>query len=373
VYAQVLQDLKSVVKENTTSGQPTTQGRQPEETEFREQRRRKRNPSEEEAKKPKTMPNAGIKDPWLRPHHDVPTKNFFAPLRATNMECEGNKSKDTDTQDEVQQEPASKTGRPPPIVLTLQENLIAMQTKLKGLCKGSFEFRSTRNLENQNLPYFTFFLKSEKPIKAVIRHLPINTPAEDISDGLVDVGFDVITVKQMTTTRRSTTGQSTVNLPLFLITLPRTPKSQEIFKLTSLCYIAVKVEAYKAQTGLTQCYNCQQFGHVWANCKQPPRCLWCGMQHQNRHAAIASWGKERNNTPPTTVVAAMPGRSCRRRSRREHPNLQRVGCSPPDSQLLVCLSLRRSALTRSTNRLPITFRRPPAPGLLKWALWLRLW
>jgi hypothetical protein len=245
------------------------------------------------------MPTAGIKDPRLRPHHDMPTKNFFAPLRATDMECEGNKSKDTDTQDEVQQ-PARKTGRPPPIVLTSQENLIAMQKKLKGLCKGTFELRSTRNgariitkemadfsairtyLENQNLPYFTFFPKSQKPIKAVIRHLPINTPAEDISDGLVEVGFDVITVRQMTTTRGLTTGQSTVNLPLFLITLPRTPKSQEIFKLTSLCYIAVKVEAYKAQTGLTQCYNCQQFGHVWANCKQPPRCLWCGGGHLHK-------------------------------------------------------------------------------------------
>jgi hypothetical protein len=176
VYAQVLQDPINV-KENTTSGKPTTQGRQPE-TEFREQRRRKRNPSQ--AKKPKTMATAGIKDPRMRPHH-VPTKNFFAPLRATDIECEGNKSKDTDTQDEVQQEPSRKTGRPPPppIVLTSQENLIAMQ-KLKGLCKGTFEFRSTRNgngtrvitkemadfsairtyPENQNLPYFTYLPKS---------------------------------------------------------------------------------------------------------------------------------------------------------------------------------------------------------------------
>jgi branched-subunit amino acid transport protein AzlD len=32
-------------------------------------------------------------------------------------------------------------------------------------------------------------------IKAVIRHLPFTTPAEDISDGLVDFSFDVISVK----------------------------------------------------------------------------------------------------------------------------------------------------------------------------------
>jgi hypothetical protein len=85
----------------------------------------------------------------------------------------------------------------------------------------NFEFRSTRNgtrvitrnladfqsvkshFDSQNLSYYTFFPKSEKPIKAVIRHLPHNTPAEDISNGLVSLGFDVISVKQMTATRRS--------------------------------------------------------------------------------------------------------------------------------------------------------------------------
>jgi hypothetical protein len=69
-------------------------------------------------------------------------------------------------------------------------------------------------------------------MKAVIRHLPHNTPAEDISDGLVSLGFDVISVKQMTATRQlPSDGSTTINLPLFLITLPRTTKSQEIFRL----------------------------------------------------------------------------------------------------------------------------------------------
>jgi hypothetical protein len=81
----------------------------------------------------------------------------------------------------------------------------------------------------------------------------------------------------MSATRRSPAeGTSTVNLPLFLITLPRTWKSLEIFKMTSLCHIAIRTEVYKAQTGLTQCYNCQKFGRVWANCKQPARWMWCG-------------------------------------------------------------------------------------------------
>jgi hypothetical protein len=87
--------------------------------------------------------------------------------------------------------------------------------------KDNFEFRSTRNgtriitktmadfsafksyLEKNNLAYFNFYPKTLKPIKAVIRYLPLITPAEDISDGLVSLCFDVIRVKQMTATCQS--------------------------------------------------------------------------------------------------------------------------------------------------------------------------
>jgi hypothetical protein len=36
------------------------------------------------------------------------------------------------------------------------------------------------HFDSNNLSYFTFYPESMKPIKAVIRHLPPNTPAEDI-------------------------------------------------------------------------------------------------------------------------------------------------------------------------------------------------
>jgi hypothetical protein len=115
---------------------------------------------------------------------------------------------------------------------------------------------------SENLSFYTFFPKSQ-PVKAVIRHLPSVTPAEDISEALTELGYDVVSVKQMSSSRRTKEeGSQPKILPLFLITLPMTEKSLEIFKLTGLCHIAVKVEAYRNQNGLTQCYNCQKFGHV---------------------------------------------------------------------------------------------------------------
>jgi hypothetical protein len=109
------------------------------------------------------------------------------------------------------------------------------------------------HFNSNDLPHFMFYLKSQKPIKFVIWHLPVSIPAVDISGEFVNLGLNVISIKQMPTTHRS----PAVNISLYLITLPRMSKSLEIFQLMSLCIIAIRVEAYK-----TQSYNCQQFGQV---------------------------------------------------------------------------------------------------------------
>jgi hypothetical protein len=110
-------------------------------------------------------------------------------------------------------------------------------------------------LEKNNLQYFTFSPNSEKPIiKAVILHLPPDTPAEDISNSLEGLHFNIINVRQLTTNRGAQNRQTYAeNLPLFLVTLTRNVKSQEILKLNSLKHTIMKVESYRVQTGLTQC------------------------------------------------------------------------------------------------------------------------
>jgi hypothetical protein len=249
-------------------------------------------------------PAAEIKN---TPNKDVATRNFFAPMRATNMDTDTSGAEVTTVEEAV----PGKAGRPPPITLTATTNLIQLQRQLKNVAKDDFELRNTKNgtrvitksmtdfeavkyyFSTHNLSFYSFFPKSLKPVKAVLRHLPLNTPAEDISDGLINLGFDVVCVKQMTTRRSPSEG--TRDLPLFLITLPRTAKSQEVFKPNNLCHISIKVEAYRAQSGLMQCHNCQQFGHVWANCRQPTGCMWCGGGHLRKDCP------EKENTSSTLV------------------------------------------------------------------------
>jgi hypothetical protein len=70
-------------------------------------------------------------------------------------------------------------------------------------------------------------------------------------------------------------------------------KNLKRYSAESLNLIIIKVESYRAQTGLTQRYNCQNVGHVWTNCKQRPRCLWCGGGHMHRECP------EKTNTEST--------------------------------------------------------------------------
>jgi hypothetical protein len=158
-----------------------------------------------------------------------------------------NEEPQQDSQAEGERTQPPRTERPPPIVLAAVTNLIQLQKHTQRIVKGTFEFRSTRNrtnvvtrevadftaiktfFDNSKLSYYTFFPKSEKPMTAVIRQLAIHTPGEDISNGLEDMGFNVVNVKHMTTTRKSPEdGPRSEFLPLFLVTLPRTTKSTDI-------------------------------------------------------------------------------------------------------------------------------------------------
>jgi hypothetical protein len=77
-------------------------------------------------------------------------------------------------------------------------------------------------------------------MKEVIRHLSPDTTEETISNSIEDFGFNVISLRQMTANRRAPHIQNYVEALLFLVTLTKTKKSREMFKLNSLKYIIIK-------------------------------------------------------------------------------------------------------------------------------------
>jgi hypothetical protein len=101
---------------------------------------------------------------------------------------------------------------PPPTVLTSEANLICLQSELKSVLSREFLFRKTATgtrvttksmmdynatqncLTMKNLHVFTFYTKADKTVKALIRHLPDNTSAEDTIVALQEIEYDVISV-----------------------------------------------------------------------------------------------------------------------------------------------------------------------------------
>lgn len=109
--------------------------------------------------------------------------------------------------------------RPPSIILTTIINILTFQVDIKAIANGSFDVRDTSNgirimarekadysaimshLGAGKLPYYTYHPKILKNMKAVIRPLPGDTPAEDITNELMALGFTIISVRQMSTSR----------------------------------------------------------------------------------------------------------------------------------------------------------------------------
>jgi hypothetical protein len=182
----------------------------------------------------------------------------------------------------------------------------------------------------------------------------------------------------MTTTRRSSPDDPrSTNIPLFLITLPRSEKSQEIFRLPSLCHICIKVEMYKARNGLTQCHNCQQYAHAWANCKQAPCCLWCGggnlhkeCPEDNAASTPACYNcelAEGEKPHPANYRGCSHTKEELQRKRPQKTPKPQGRCSPPPSPLQACPSLQHSEVANSNNsprhlrHLPYSRSRVPRP------------
>jgi hypothetical protein len=108
---------------------------------FWEQRRRKRSSNSEDgiqARKKKAAPQTAQPK---KTQTAVATKHYYAPLKTVEMEA-AKEGSDNDTSGVDEQQ---TTGRPPPIILTLATNLIHLQSKLKELVKGNFEFRNTKS------------------------------------------------------------------------------------------------------------------------------------------------------------------------------------------------------------------------------------
>ncbi|GFW28632.1 RNA-directed DNA polymerase from mobile element jockey [Trichonephila clavipes] len=131
-------------------------------------------------------------------------------------------------------------------------------------------------------PFYSFTPKHERPIKVVIKGLPRTTKTAEIQSDLLDLGYTINKVTQLT---GNTTKQL---LSVFTISLPRNDFNLNIFNLKTLGYVSITVEGFESR-GVIQCFQCNQFNHTAEHCNLTPKCLKCGDKHQTGTARSRSW------------------------------------------------------------------------------------
>jgi len=126
-------------------------------------------------------------------------------------------------------------------------------------------------LRNQQAEFHIFQLKEDKRI--VIRNLHPSTSTETIKSELELRLYEVRQVTQVIHRISKTP------LPSFFVDLEPTDHSNEIFKLESLLHTKIKIEEPHKPKIISQCQNCQAYGHTKACCGYSPRCVRCGDDH----------------------------------------------------------------------------------------------
>ncbi|KAL4092127.1 hypothetical protein QTP88_026686 [Uroleucon formosanum] len=129
-------------------------------------------------------------------------------------------------------------------------------------------------LRKENAEFHTYQLQEEKPIRVVIRNIHPTTPCELIKEELVLRLFEVRQVTPVLHRLNKTP------LPPFFVDLEPTHHSNEIFQLTSLLHTKIIVEEPHKPKSISQCANCQDYGHT-CYCGYSPRCVRCGNDHHS--------------------------------------------------------------------------------------------
>ncbi|KAL4136330.1 hypothetical protein QTP88_007878 [Uroleucon formosanum] len=147
-------------------------------------------------------------------------------------------------------------------------------------------------LEINNKNFHTYQTNEEKAFRVVIRHLHHTTPTDYIKEELHSLGF-------ITRSITNCLQYKTKNpLPLFFVDLEPSPSNHNIYKVDSICYTKIKIEAPHPKKNPVQRLRCQNYGHTRTYCHHTPRCVKCGDIH------LSSECQKDSNTPATCALCS---------------------------------------------------------------------
>ncbi|GFU68212.1 probable RNA-directed DNA polymerase from transposon X-element [Trichonephila clavipes] len=254
---------------------------QPQETPFKPIQGRKNN-----RKSPSPPPETASKTLKTT---EVETANRFSNLQ---IEDPPNLENEQDERDEDVPQPKPPRFRPPPSITIdnvnnsaaflkqlqnmTQENLMGriIGKGLRVYPKTPQAYHKIRSfIDHEKLESYTCQLNEEKELKVVIRGMPTDMPPQQIIEGLSELGLTINDCHVMINRK---TG---LPMPLFLLSLPKNEPNKDVYNITELCYMKIKIEPLEKKKGPAQCFRFQGFFHSFKFCTRNPKCVKCGQPH----------------------------------------------------------------------------------------------
>ena len=93
--------------------------------------------------------------------------------------------------------------------------------------------------DEKNRQYYSFQLRSELPLRLMLKRLPKSTDTEERKAELLHLGYLVCSVKQITKKENN----AETELPLFALELETNDQAREIYKWNRQMYIVVSLES----------------------------------------------------------------------------------------------------------------------------------
>ena len=215
--------------------------------------------------------------------------NSFEPLNNTD-------SDDSDSESETTIERRPK--KPPPIVAQAEikdaKTLKALTGKYNKEIKMTYNIKSlniyTQTIEaythvidtltHLKIEYHTYSNDKQDTVKRTLKGLPSSITDKEIEDELKTEHLPILTVRQLKRTTVENNVRIQTPLPVWILTFKKTTELDELLTdLKHIFNIKIRLEDYKGLTGITQCYRCQQFGHVAQHCQKQEKCVRCAGNH----------------------------------------------------------------------------------------------
>ncbi|GFX32590.1 nucleic-acid-binding protein from transposon X-element [Trichonephila clavipes] len=163
-----------------------------------------------------------------------------------------------------------------------------LQSKLSGrflriTVQSEEEYRKLATYSrHEQIAFKSFMLKSERPLKLILRGLPTSTELETVKKEIESEGFKIHKISRLTKF------QSKSPMPLIYIQLINDLNADSIYNYVDMFVTRVAFEPYDGSRNRrpNQCWRCQGFFHSSEVSHLPMKCLKCAGPHQAKDCIL---------------------------------------------------------------------------------------